>query len=37
VGWLGVAAVVLLFEALGLEGLAWLGLGGLLYSAGVVF
>jgi hemolysin III len=37
VGWLGFAAVVPLFEAHGLEGSAWLGLGGLLFSAGIVF
>lgn len=36
-GWLGLIAVVPLVEALGKGGMLWLGVGGLLYSAGIVF
>lgn len=36
-GWLGVAAIVPLVERLGAHGSFWLVLGGVLYSAGVLF
>jgi hemolysin III len=36
-GWLGLAAVVPLTEAIGLTGMLWLAAGGLLYTAGIVF
>jgi hemolysin III len=36
-GWLGLLAVVPLLEALGPGGMLWLALGGVLYSAGIVF
>lgn len=36
-GWLGVAAIVPLVERLGVHGSAWLVLGGVLYSVGVLF
>ncbi len=36
-GWLGLLAVVPLVHALGAGGMLWLALGGVLYSAGIVF
>jgi hemolysin III len=36
-GWLGLVAVVPLTQALGVAGMSWLAVGGLLYSAGIVF
>jgi hemolysin III len=36
-GWLGLVAVVPLTRALGVSGMLWLAIGGLLYSAGIVF
>jgi len=36
-GWLGLIAVVPLSQALGTTGMLWLALGGLLYTAGIVF
>jgi hemolysin III len=36
-GWLGLVAVVPLTQALGVAGMSWLAIGGLLYSAGIVF
>jgi hemolysin III len=36
-GWLGVAAIVPLVQRLGAHGSFWLVLGGVLYSAGVLF
>jgi hemolysin III len=36
-GWLGLAAIVPLLEALGPGGMLWLAAGGVLYTAGIVF
>jgi len=36
-GWLGLVAVVPLTQALGGSGMLWLAIGGLLYTAGIVF
>jgi len=36
-GWLGLVAVVPLTQALGWSGMLWLAIGGLLYTAGIVF
>jgi hemolysin III len=36
-GWLGLVAVVPLIEALGNGGMFWLTLGGVLYTAGILF
>jgi hemolysin III len=36
-GWLGVSAAVPLVQRLGLHGVFWLVLGGVLYTAGVLF
>jgi hemolysin III len=36
-GWLGAAALVPLTSALGLQGMAWLATGGILYTIGVAF
>ena len=36
-GWLGLVAVVPLLQALGTAGMLWLALGGVLYTAGIVF
>jgi hemolysin III len=36
-GWLGLAAVVPLTQALGVAGMLWLAAGGLLYTVGIVF
>lgn len=36
-GWLALAAVMPLWEALGPLGFAWLAAGGLIYTAGIVF
>jgi hemolysin III len=36
-GWLGLIAVVPLLEVIGAGGMLWLALGGVLYTAGIVF
>lgn len=36
-GWMGLVAIVPLLEALGPAGMLWLALGGVLYTAGIVF
>ncbi len=36
-GWLGLVAVVPLLDAIGAGGMLWLGLGGVLYTAGIIF
>jgi hemolysin III len=36
-GWLAVIAVVPLAEALGWAGLAWMAVGGMIYTAGIAF
>ena len=36
-GWLGLVAVVPLVQAIGAGGMLWLAIGGLLYTAGIVF
>ena len=36
-GWLGLVTVVPLTQALGWSGMLWLAIGGLLYTAGIVF
>jgi hemolysin III len=36
-GWLAIIAVVPLAEALGWAGLAWMAVGGVIYTAGIVF
>ncbi len=36
-GWMGLIAIVPLLQALGATGMLWLGVGGLLYTAGIVF
>lgn len=36
-GWLGLVAVVPLMQALGVSGVLWLAIGGLLYTVGIVF
>ncbi len=36
-GWMGLVAIVPLLEQLGVGGMLWLALGGVLYTAGIVF
>ncbi len=36
-GWMGLIAIVPLLQALGTAGMLWLALGGVLYTAGIVF